>query len=186
MQLSLVSNSLLLSMKMQLTRLVFLRLIEYYGGILFLTTNRLEGFDKAFYNRIHVKIKYPELDCIARSNIWRNLLTRSRNHPTLDDSWSDEIYPVLGELRSNGRDIKNMIRIAYGLASYGEADMVSVDHVLKAIGINSSVDSPEKLQEIDALSKRINALVEKKRRREGQPAADEEQGPNAEERSEEC
>jgi len=57
-------------------RKVFLRLIEYYKGTMFLTTNRLEDFDKAFESRIHLTIRYEALDSIRRTNIWRNFLRK--------------------------------------------------------------------------------------------------------------
>lgn len=36
---------------------VFLRLLEYHQGILFLTTNRVSTFDDAFNSRISVKME---------------------------------------------------------------------------------------------------------------------------------
>ncbi|KAK3937299.1 hypothetical protein QBC46DRAFT_460969 [Diplogelasinospora grovesii] len=41
---------------------VFLRALEYYTGILFLTTNRIGDFDEAFTSRIHISLYYPALD----------------------------------------------------------------------------------------------------------------------------
>ena len=38
---------------------VFLRVLEYYAGILFLTTNRIGDFDEAFTSRIHMRLFYP-------------------------------------------------------------------------------------------------------------------------------
>ncbi|CAM1508686.1 Fc.00g055340.m01.CDS01 [Cosmosporella sp. VM-42] len=84
---------------------VFLRLIEYYQGLLFLTTNREEDFDQAFYNRIHVSIEYPELSPEARTNIWENLLTKKQDSINLDASWSEVEFSFLGDLECNGRDI---------------------------------------------------------------------------------
>lgn len=49
---------------------VFLRLTEYYQGILFLTTNRVETFDEAFQSRIHMGIRYENLTAKARKKIW--------------------------------------------------------------------------------------------------------------------
>ncbi|KAK8079207.1 aaa family ATPase, partial [Apiospora phragmitis] len=42
---------------------VFLRVLEYYAGVLFLTKNRVGDFDEAFTSRIHISLYYPELDC---------------------------------------------------------------------------------------------------------------------------
>ncbi|WPH01277.1 Hypothetical protein R9X50_00411500 [Acrodontium crateriforme] len=53
---------------------IFLRLLEYYEGIMFLTTNRVETFDPAFHSRIHISLKYPDLDSKSRKTIWQNFL----------------------------------------------------------------------------------------------------------------
>jgi hypothetical protein len=49
-----------------------LRLTEYYQGILFLTTNRVETFDEAFQSRIHMGIRYENLQAKARKKIWQH------------------------------------------------------------------------------------------------------------------
>lgn len=38
---------------------VFLRSLEYYAGVLFLTTNRVGSIDQAFKSRIHLSVYYP-------------------------------------------------------------------------------------------------------------------------------
>ncbi|KAF7956720.1 hypothetical protein EAE96_004050 [Botrytis aclada] len=40
---------------------VFLRMLEYYSGILFLTTNRVGAIDDAFRSRLHLTLYYPKL-----------------------------------------------------------------------------------------------------------------------------
>lgn len=40
---------------------IFLRLLEYYRGVLFLTTNRIEEFDDAFHSRIHIALRFASL-----------------------------------------------------------------------------------------------------------------------------
>lgn len=55
---------------------IFLRVLEYYEGIMFLTTNRVQTFDAAFQSRIHISLEYPELDKPARKAIWRGFLER--------------------------------------------------------------------------------------------------------------
>jgi SpoVK/Ycf46/Vps4 family AAA+-type ATPase len=46
---------------------VFLRTLEYYDGILILTSNRVGTFDEAFKSRIQVALHYPNLDRVARN-----------------------------------------------------------------------------------------------------------------------
>lgn len=53
---------------------IFLRVLEYYEGIMFLTTNRVQTFDAAFQSRIHISLEYPELDKKSRKAIWVNFL----------------------------------------------------------------------------------------------------------------
>ena len=94
---------------------IFLRLLEYHSGILFLTTNRLEEFDPAFASRIHLKIKYDELDAYRRAKVWRNLLeTRVQGCERWNnegDGGTEATYERLGrEIQANGREIKNLIR----------------------------------------------------------------------------
>jgi hypothetical protein len=53
---------------------IFLRLLDYYRGILFLTTNRPEALDYAVRSRVMLKPAYPDLDGAARAVIWRTML----------------------------------------------------------------------------------------------------------------
>ena len=55
---------------------VFLRKLEYYKGILFLTTNRVAQFDEAILSRIHLLLRYEDLTRVARRQVWRNFLSR--------------------------------------------------------------------------------------------------------------
>ncbi|KAH8753656.1 P-loop containing nucleoside triphosphate hydrolase protein [Hyaloscypha sp. PMI_1271] len=98
---------------------MFLNLVEYYQGLLFVTTNREFSFDDAFENRMHAILKFPKLDFQARLNIWRNLIVNRLNPVPLDDSWSEdqEELEILAKLELNGRDIRNLIRTACAFAS---------------------------------------------------------------------
>ncbi|THZ50551.1 P-loop containing nucleoside triphosphate hydrolase protein, partial [Aureobasidium pullulans] len=53
---------------------IFLRVLEYYEGILILTTNRVGTFDEAFKSRIQLAIHYPSLNQEDRMSIWSNFL----------------------------------------------------------------------------------------------------------------
>jgi SpoVK/Ycf46/Vps4 family AAA+-type ATPase len=56
---------------------VFLRTLEYYPGMMFLTTNRVRQIDDAIASRIHFKLKYDNLNLEQRTNIWRDFLERA-------------------------------------------------------------------------------------------------------------
>ena len=56
---------------------VFLRKLEYYEGIMFLTTNRAEEFDPEILSRIHLMLRYENPITEARRNIWANFLQKA-------------------------------------------------------------------------------------------------------------
>jgi AAA+ superfamily predicted ATPase len=55
---------------------VFLRHLEYFQGIMFLTTNRLTTFDDAFQSRIHFAMKFSDLITRAKKTIWETFLQK--------------------------------------------------------------------------------------------------------------
>ncbi|KAJ7757187.1 hypothetical protein DFH07DRAFT_958772 [Mycena maculata] len=93
---------------------VFLRLLEYYQGILFLTTNRINTFDPAFKSRIHMALKYENLDADARKCLWKDFLGQLKGGANI----SEEGYGVLAQYNVNGREIKNAVKTAESLASF--------------------------------------------------------------------
>ncbi|KAF7616311.1 hypothetical protein AFLA_009808 [Aspergillus flavus NRRL3357] len=56
--------------------LVFLRVLDYYSGILFFTTNRVGTMDEAFKFRIYIRLYYPYLDLDQSEKIWEVRLDR--------------------------------------------------------------------------------------------------------------
>ncbi|KAJ4287099.1 hypothetical protein N0V88_007721 [Collariella sp. IMI 366227] len=107
---------------------VFLRLLEYYRGILFMTTNRGETIDRAFHSRIHLTLRYPDLDAPAKEHIWRHFTKLAG----VDDSFTAEVYDKLAVLPINGRQIKNTVRIAT-LVAAREKVPLGVEHVQIAV-----------------------------------------------------
>ena len=94
---------------------IFLRILEYYEGILFLTTNRVDNIDAAFQSRIHISMQYGELSTSSRRHVWVNFLnasSRGRKH-----GFSDEDLDKLAGYKMNGREIKNVLKTAQLLAS---------------------------------------------------------------------
>ncbi|RGB42226.1 P-loop containing nucleoside triphosphate hydrolase protein [Rhizophagus diaphanus] len=86
---------------------VFLRLLEYHQGILFLTTNRVKCFDEAFQSRISVALKYNELDINAREQVWLTFLDRIEGK-----NKSQVNIENLKKRPLNGREIKTAVRLA--------------------------------------------------------------------------
>ena len=56
---------------------IFLRELEYYQGVIILTTNRITSIDAAFQSRIHFSLKYPDLDLAGRVAIWQYFITKA-------------------------------------------------------------------------------------------------------------
>jgi AAA+ superfamily predicted ATPase len=99
---------------------VFLRVLEYYSGILFLTTNRVTTFDDAFKSRIHIPIRYTDLSVESRVQIWRNFCKMVPGGVDIDEKG----IALLAEHDLNGRQIKNVIKAAESLAVF---DKVKLD-----------------------------------------------------------
>ncbi|RYP25247.1 hypothetical protein DL765_000128 [Monosporascus sp. GIB2] len=119
---------------------VFLRVLEYYSGILFLTTNRVGALDEAFQSRIHLSLCYPHLSLDDTLEVLRSNLNRlPRVEQAKDKSSRDRYIKVLdAPIRDfvkaeyeqyskannkkrgpwNGRQIRNAVQIAAGLALY--------------------------------------------------------------------
>lgn len=106
---------------------VFLRQLEYYSGVLILTTNRVGEFDEAFVSRIHMKLHYPRLDKESTMEIWEMNIRRIRENMDLGiDVKEDGIREFARKYwksnasttgrQWNGRQIKNAFQTAVALA----------------------------------------------------------------------
>lgn len=84
---------------------VFLRLIETYLGILFLTTNRGNSIDPAFDSRIHIKLQYEDLEDEGRSKVWNESFKRY-GIKNID-------LKKLKTFKLNNREIANIVQLSY-------------------------------------------------------------------------
>ncbi|RSL63257.1 hypothetical protein CEP54_005304 [Fusarium duplospermum] len=87
---------------------LFLRELEYYHGLLILTSNRDKSIDPAFKSRIHLTLHYPELNKTTREQIWRRFAAKAGPQNALDDS----SYERLSRLPMNGREIRNAVKVS--------------------------------------------------------------------------
>ena len=114
---------------------VFLRVLEYYDGILILTSNRVGTFDEAFKSRIQLSLHYPNLTSPQRRKIWMGLIKRLKrlNEPNIDFDDIECYIPELAEKRMNGRQIRNALTTARQLAKFKKRDMLHSDleHVIE-------------------------------------------------------
>lgn len=96
---------------------VILRHLEYYRGILFITTNRVKTIDEAFRSRTHVALHFRELTDGAKSQVWTAFLEKVGITVGAEDGRiSVEQLTALSERELNGRQIKNAVRTASSLA----------------------------------------------------------------------
>lgn len=110
---------------------VFLRQLEYFAGLLFLTTNRVRSFDEAFQSRIHVSLRFHNLDEGARRTIWYSFLEKlglAKGDLSADEE-SDLVRRPL-----NGRQIKNAVRTAGALA-LSRREKVAYSHLKSVVKI---------------------------------------------------
>jgi hypothetical protein len=98
---------------------VFLRVLEYYSGILFLTTNKVGTFDEAFKSRIHLSLYYDKLSADQTWKIWDvnlKMQMKLRPHLSIDKEellrWGEKNYRQCrrdGTQIWNGRQIRNAV-----------------------------------------------------------------------------
>ncbi|KAK8035739.1 hypothetical protein PG991_001812 [Apiospora marii] len=117
---------------------VFLRMMEYYTGVLFLTTNRVGVFDEAFTSRIHISLYYPPLERDATIQIfqknWARIQSRyEKNNRKLEinqpeiTQFAMDYFDANKDGRWNGRQIRNAFQSALALA---ELDALGTDDLL--------------------------------------------------------
>ncbi|KAH7322621.1 hypothetical protein B0I35DRAFT_350094 [Stachybotrys elegans] len=148
----------------------FLRALEYFRGILFLTTNRVGTFDEAFISRIHIQIHYGEFTDEDRERVWQTFFDK------LEEEQEDSMRIQLGakdytqseEMRAlkwNGREIRNAFQVAVALAeAQGHKDskgriLIKTDHIKASAHMSRDFkDYLEKLYKQDD-SKRAAMLM---------------------------
>ncbi|KAI0020756.1 ATPase [Xylariomycetidae sp. FL0641] len=161
---------------------VFLRCMEYYKGILFLTTNRVGTFDDAFVSRIHVVIHYKNLGESERQKIWQQFfdkLARERGDIIVHRAAERFILedPDMKKIPWNGREIRNAFQTAVALADYefsqsrqnghpDEGVIVTASHFKKVC--NTALQFKEYISDIyDGLDETQRAALHRTRAREG-------------------
>lgn len=87
---------------------IFLRVLEYFQGILFLTTNRVETFDDAFQSRIHVALRYGELSTKAKRKVWKMFIDRVKAKEGQQvAAFKDDDIESLARKNLNGRQVSH-------------------------------------------------------------------------------
>lgn len=103
--------------------------MEYYAVVLFLTTDRIGGFDEAFASRIHISLHYPQLDLESTRKVFElnlDLISKRFKEKSreimiekdqivkfAEDSWQNQ-----KKMRWNGHQIRNACQTALALAEF--------------------------------------------------------------------
>jgi hypothetical protein len=123
---------------------VFLRALEYYPGVLFLTTNRVGVLDEALSSRVHISLFFGHLDMSQTHDLFQTNLARTRliaeqragvgdGDPPLVIKESEILAFAMERFQTNfqvngnvpwwnGRQIRNAFQIATSLAYAAEPE----------------------------------------------------------------
>ncbi|GAM91114.1 hypothetical protein ANO11243_091610 [Dothideomycetidae sp. 11243] len=127
---------------------VFLRHLEYFSGIVFLTTNRIQVFDTAMKSRVHLALTYHEPDETGRRQIWAKNLDKI----ACKDESVAEAVNKLAVQPLNGREISNTITTACTLARYGDKAL-ALTHIQQVLDVRKDFDmSLDKIQPSEDMS----------------------------------
>ncbi|KAF2855694.1 hypothetical protein T440DRAFT_551058 [Plenodomus tracheiphilus IPT5] len=156
---------------------VFLRVLEYYSGILILTTNRVGQFDEAIKSRIHISLYYPPLDRKRTLQIWRMNLRRLKDEndakamqgsksqlarkstlPVIEFEHNEIMdfakghWKVCQQNKSNwnGRQIKNAFQTAIALAEWDTMTLQKRRKIKETMPVVLTKDNFKKVAEASA------------------------------------
>jgi hypothetical protein len=121
---------------------IFLRVLEYFEGTMFLTTNRVQTFDQAFQSRIHISLDYQELSINSRRTVWSNFLESSPQEHCITNKELDE----LARMNMNGRQIKNILKIARLLATRKDVKL-SKEHIMTTLEVTQHLHNETQVSE---------------------------------------
>lgn len=115
---------------------------DLFLGTMFLTTNRVNTFDPAFQSRIHISLDYQELSLESRKMIWKNFLDSCAQDHSITTSQMDS----LTRMNLNGRQIKNILKIARLLASRKE-EKLSHEHIITTLEVTQHLHNETQFSE---------------------------------------
>ncbi|KAF2497599.1 P-loop containing nucleoside triphosphate hydrolase protein [Lophium mytilinum] len=105
---------------------VFLRQLEYFQGILFLTSNRVQVSDRAIRSRIHLALQYDAPDAERRRQLWAQQLAGLPKEEA--DIEIESCLEKFAKPEMNGREISNAVNTARTLA-VSEEKKLGADHL---------------------------------------------------------
>ncbi|KAJ8110721.1 hypothetical protein OPT61_g6504 [Boeremia exigua] len=128
---------------------VLLRCLEYYKGIIILTTNRARTIDAALQSRIQLAIRYKDLTTAQKLRIYQNKLEYLPVEEFEDKAAllaALEYSPLVAKAnKANGRQIRNIITYARALAK-SEGVKLTIKHLNRVDQVTS--DFTESMKEV--------------------------------------
>lgn len=104
---------------------VFLRVLEYYNGVLFLTTNRIDNIDDAISSRCVARLVYGPPTPANQKRIWQVLSYVSGI--ALAEPEVDRIVATSPNL--TGRDVKNLLKLGSLIAGSAPITHAVIEYV---------------------------------------------------------
>ena len=111
---------------------VLLKCLEYYQGLIILTTNRIRSIDVAVQSRMHLAIQYKALTQVQKEAIFEKLLSK------IPDREIDDRRRLYRDIKRmcrdgsgtalNGRQIRNIVASAHALARHDNTKL-TFDHL---------------------------------------------------------
>ncbi|KAI9713831.1 MAG: hypothetical protein M1820_000561 [Bogoriella megaspora] len=143
---------------------VFIREIEYYRGILFLTTNRVGLFDEAIISRIHFPLHFGPFTDDSRMKVWLNNLDRLEDERSdvieVHYNLRDYVREKLAKLPWNGREIRNGIPPRCSERLSGLALMIEAFSTAVSLAIyNAHLKTVEKLDKAGQSHKVVKPVL---------------------------
>ncbi|KAJ4355135.1 hypothetical protein N0V95_003217 [Ascochyta clinopodiicola] len=145
---------------------VFLRVLEYYKGILILTTNRVGAFDEAFKSRIHLHLYYPALNRDQTLAIWKmnldRVINRKQGRVVADEqevlrfAEAHFKHHEKSNTRWNGRQIRNAFQTALAMAEYETLEAAGLEEASEHNLMHGLVQGRQGMREVqysDSLQK---------------------------------
>ena len=133
--------------------------MEYFQGLLFLTTNRVGQIDDAFISRVHVAISYKALDAEDRARIWngffRKLVRERAGKIQIAPDAKKWVLSTTDKEQAdlNGRDIRNALQTAITLAEFEAEEDPDFDAKLAIVVTKSH------FEKVLAMSNKFHAYI---------------------------
>jgi AAA+ superfamily predicted ATPase len=138
---------------------IFLRELEYYRGIIFLTTNLYSTIDSAFRSRVSLHLLFNSLTPEARMIVWRKFLDRLPRRLPVDAesdnaeagkgkavvSLGDGDLKELAAWQLNGREIKTAVKMVKSWCDHKGYEMTlsRLENGIKVTSPHASKATPE-------------------------------------------